>query len=27
VLCLMKIIQEKIKDDFGIDLEPEVHLI
>jgi UDP-N-acetylmuramate dehydrogenase len=27
VLCLMKIIQEKIKYDFGIDLEPEVHLI
>jgi len=27
VLCLMKIIQEKIKVDFGIDLEPEVHLI
>lgn len=27
VLCLMKIIQEKIKNDFGIDLEPEVHLI
>ncbi len=27
VLHLMKIIQEKIKNDFGIDLEPEVHLI
>lgn len=27
VLCLMKIVQEKIKADFGIDLEPEVHLI
>ncbi len=27
VLCLMKIIQEKIKNDFGIDLEPEVHFI
>jgi UDP-N-acetylmuramate dehydrogenase len=27
VLCLMKIIQEKIKNDFSIDLEPEVHLI